>query len=517
MDYHSGPVDAAASHDSLLGETLDARYRIVREIGRGGMGVVYEAEHVQLGKRVAVKVMLEKFAQDADAIARFQREALAASRIGNAHIVDVQHIGVSEDGRPFVVMELLSGASLSEILVRTGPMEPWRAIDIMRQTLRAVGAAHAKGIIHRDLKPDNIFLVDDKDQHDFVKLLDFGISKILNIGEDIPTRLTTTGMVMGTPLYMAPEQAMGVEIDPRVDLYACGVILYEMLAGKPPFDGATYPILIAKVLTASPPPLGDVRAGLPANLCAAVHHALQKEPEDRVATADAFVAELHHEHSVSQLALAGTVGVSSSVAHAITRPPTPRRRWPYALAAGVIVAGAAIAIVAANNGGQTAAGAVAPQVLTTAPVATTGTLEIKTIPPGGRVSIDNAESGSTPLAVTVKPGHHHLHIELADYLAVDEDEDVPAGERTSAVITLQLAPPVVAGAGSGSGSASGSVKTKPTGVKTVAKLPPATARGFSDKPVAAQDAPVTPPHSDHPHGATPEPSGSASGYKPNPY
>ncbi len=477
------------------------------------MGVVYEAEHVQLGKRVAVKVMLEKFAQDADAIARFQREALAASRIGNAHIVDVQHIGVSGDGRPFVVMELLSGASLSDILLRTGPMEPWRAIDIMRQTLRAVGAAHAKGIIHRDLKPDNIFLVDDKDQHDFVKLLDFGISKILNIGEDIPTRLTTTGMVMGTPLYMAPEQAMGVEIDPRVDLYACGVILYEMLAGKPPFDGATYPILIAKVLTASPPPLGDVRPGLPANLCAAVHHALQKEPEDRVATADAFIAELHHEHSVSQLALAGTVGVSSSVAHAITRPPTPRRRWPYAVVAGVVVVGAAIAIVAANNGGQTASGATSPPPTPVAPaVATTGTLEIKTIPPGGRVSIDNAESGSTPLAVTVKAGNHHLHIDLPDYLAVDEDEDVPAGERTSAVITLQPAPHIAVGVGSGSGS----VKTKPTGLKTVAKLPPATSKPTEAGPSADTQS-VTSPRSDRPHGVTPEPPGAGSGYKPNPY
>ncbi|MGN6107276.1 MAG: serine/threonine-protein kinase, partial [Kofleriaceae bacterium] len=152
-------MQAASAEDSLIGFVLADKYRVVRQIGRGGMGVVYEAEHVALGKRVAIKLMLEKYADDAEAIARFQREALAASRIGNPHIIDVSDIGTAPDGRSFVVMELLTGAPLSQVLESTGPMAPWRAIHVMRQVLRAVGAAHAKGIIHRDLKPDNIFLV----------------------------------------------------------------------------------------------------------------------------------------------------------------------------------------------------------------------------------------------------------------------------------------------------------------------------------------------------------------------
>ena len=210
-------MQASPSQTNLIGFVLENRYRIVREIGRGGMGVVYEAEHVELGKRVAIKVMLEKYADDDEAVARFKREALAASRIGNPHIIDVSHIGTAPDGRAFVVMELLVGTPLSHLLKRTARSRRVRAVAIMRQVLRAIGAAHAKGIVHRDLKPDNIFLVEHDDEHDFVKLLDFGISKMLDGDAAVAaTKLTTTGVVMGTPLYMAPEQAMGTPVDHRV-------------------------------------------------------------------------------------------------------------------------------------------------------------------------------------------------------------------------------------------------------------------------------------------------------------
>jgi eukaryotic-like serine/threonine-protein kinase len=178
-------VQATATTDSLIGFTLIDKYKILRQIGRGGMGVVYEAEHIELGKRVAIKLMLEKYAEDGEAIARFKREALAASRIGNAHIIDVSDIGTAPDGRSFVVMELLLGSPLKDIIEKSGPMPPWRVCQIMRQVLRAVGAAHAKNIIHRDLKPDNIFLVNQDDHHDFVKLLDFGISKIVDQAAEI--------------------------------------------------------------------------------------------------------------------------------------------------------------------------------------------------------------------------------------------------------------------------------------------------------------------------------------------
>src|SRR5512139_3308430 len=246
-------VQAVAADDSLIGFVLADKYRVVRQIGRGGMGVVYEAEHVALGKRVAIKLMLEKYAQDGEATARFHREARAAGRIGNPHIIDVIDTGTAPDGRAFVVMELLNGMPLSKVIEMTGSLPPWRAVQIMRQVLRAVGAAHGKGIVHRDLKPDNIFIVNQDDHHDFVKLLDFGISKIVDLEEQVAfTKLTTTGVVMGTPLYMAPEQAMGHPSERFADIYACGVILYEMLAGKPPFEGQTYAVLVAKLLTQPP-------------------------------------------------------------------------------------------------------------------------------------------------------------------------------------------------------------------------------------------------------------------------
>ena len=167
------------------------------------MGVVYEAEHVQLGKKVAIKLLLAKFADDPEAIARFQREALTVSQIGNPHIIDVVDIGVAPDGRSFVVLELLTGSDLGGVLTLTGPMNPQRAIAIMQQVLQGVGAAHARGIVHRDLKPDNVFLVQRGTDVDFVKILDFGISKILD-AVDAKVRLTSTGTVVGTPVYMAP-------------------------------------------------------------------------------------------------------------------------------------------------------------------------------------------------------------------------------------------------------------------------------------------------------------------------
>ena len=332
--------------DSLIGNTLD-RYKILSLIGKGGMGVVYEAEHTQLGKRVAIKLILEKYANDVEAIARFQREALAASRIGNPHIIDVSDIGTAPDGRTFVVMELLTGLPLSRVLEQSGPMPPWRAVMIMRQVLRAVGAAHGKGIVHRDLKPDNIFLLSQDDQQDFVKLLDFGISKIVdNEASVAATKLTVTGMVIGTPLYMAPEQAMGNEIGHQADVYACGVMLYEMLTGKPPFEGATYPVLVAKLLTQDPPRIDTVRAGLPRTLVAAVHRALEKEPANRFSTADAFAAALPVERMSSGYELAATL---DSVPMA--RAPVTRRRWPW-LAAGTAIAmgiGATAVVVATRE------------------------------------------------------------------------------------------------------------------------------------------------------------------------
>jgi serine/threonine-protein kinase len=357
------------AEDALVGQTLTDKYRVLRQIGRGGMGVVYEAEHVELGKRVAIKLMLEKYAEDAEATQRFKREALAASRIGNPHIIDISDIGTAPDGRMFVVMELLHGEPLADAMKRTGALPVPRVTKIIRQVLRAVGAAHGKSIIHRDLKPDNIFLVGDEDH---VKLLDFGISKVLDSSPDASTRLTSTGAVMGTPLYMAPEQAMGEPTDHRADIYALGVILYEMLAGRPPFEGSTYGALITKVLTSDAPLLSDLKPSLPRSLVAATHRALEKEPARRFASCaemSAAIAGTTERAAVDEIALSSTSmstprlaldqtmpsGERPAVvaANVVTTEVSKRSNTPIivgALGGGLLVAVVAIVVLAGRGG-----------------------------------------------------------------------------------------------------------------------------------------------------------------------
>ena len=496
--------------DSLIGNTLD-RYKILSLIGKGGMGVVYEAEHTQLGKRVAIKLILEKYANDVEAIARFQREALAASRIGNPHIIDVSDIGTAPDGRTFVVMELLTGLPLSRVVQQSGPMPPWRAVMIMRQVLRAVGAAHGKGIVHRDLKPDNIFLLSQDDQQDFVKLLDFGISKIIDSEASVAaTKLTVTGMVIGTPLYMAPEQAMGNEIGHQADLYACGVILYEMLTGKPPFEGATYPVLVAKLLTQDPPRIDTVRAGLAPMLIAAVHRALEKEPANRFSTADAFIAALPTERMSSGYELAATIDSAPMVKASGARS----RRWPW-LAAGTALAmaiGATVVVVATHTADKPPAPAPvvtpSPGPLSTAaaevktvPLVTTGTLEVKSNPTAAQVVIDGKPIGSSPIVVTLETGPHHVHVDLTGYTSIDEDEDVRASERTSVVVALLALPKTGGAVKPPLVPAKGSVKTVKRPPVEVVKEPETKTDPVPDK---------------RPDPPQPKPP-SSNGTKPNPY
>src|SRR5512139_1366641 len=247
----SGPLS------EIVGSTLSGRYLVTRKVGQGGMGAVYEATHTLIGKRVAVKVLLEKYAQRKAIVQRLEQEAKLASSIGNEHIIDITDFGSTEDGRTYVVMEYLEGESLAECLARESKLSEQRILRIIQQATSALGAAHAKGIVHRDIKPENLFLLRRKDQ-DFVKVVDFGISKSLRASDEQeePQRLTQTGMVLGTPLYMSPEQARGDEqVDHRVDLYALGVIMYEAATGRVPFTGANYLSVISQVLNDEPPPL----------------------------------------------------------------------------------------------------------------------------------------------------------------------------------------------------------------------------------------------------------------------
>lgn len=281
------------SHWSLPGGHIVAkRYRIVRELGRGGMGAVFEAFDVNLERSVAIKFLDPNLTKSPEAIQRFQLEAIAAGRIGHENICDVRDRGVTDEGMPFIVMERLEGEELNDLVHREERLAPELAVEIVLQVLGALAAAHEKGIVHRDLKPENIFLTEDSNGKLRVKLLDFGVSRF--IGETASIRLTRTGNVIGTPSYMSPEQARGrADLDQRCDIWAVGVILFEALTGTPPFGGENYNEVIANILIEEPMPPGMLVPTISEPLEAVVMRALVKDPYERYASATEFAEDLH--------------------------------------------------------------------------------------------------------------------------------------------------------------------------------------------------------------------------------
>src|ERR1044071_6036165 len=277
------------------GEIIDGKYRIVRLIGEGGMGAVYEGENVRIHRRVAIKVLHPGTAANVDAVQRFEREAQAAGRIGSDHIVEVIDLGNLPEGDRFMVMEFLDGENLSQRIQARGRLSPQEATSVMIQLLEGLGAAHGAGIIHRDLKPDNVYLVRSKrGQADFVKILDFGISKFNRLNKDSGMSMTRTGTVMGTPYYMSPEQAKGSkEMDHRSDLYSAGVILYEAVTGQVPFNAETFNELIFKIVLETPPPPQQLAPGLDPAFASIVQKAMSRDQNDRFQSAQEFAQTLH--------------------------------------------------------------------------------------------------------------------------------------------------------------------------------------------------------------------------------
>jgi len=262
------------------GALLDGRYRIVRLLGEGGMGSVYLASHVGLGRDVAIKFLHAELVSRDEVVGRFYREAQAAAAIRHKNIIEVFDVGVSPQGEPFLVMEYLEGESLAGLLKRAGPLNLGAACAVMEPVLQALHAAHRKGIIHRDLKPDNIFLAYQQGEPPVVKIIDFGISKFAQ-GEFDKWR-TKTGSVMGTPAYMSPEQARGsAGLDHRTDIYSMGTILFEMLTGALPFAGSNFAEYLSAMLIDDPRAPQSVCAGFPAEAEPLVRKALAKNPDQR--------------------------------------------------------------------------------------------------------------------------------------------------------------------------------------------------------------------------------------------
>ena len=304
----------ALEGDEYVGKLIAQKYRVEALIGEGGMGKVYRATQVALDKPVVLKVLRQSLLSDERTVARFQREAKAASRLNHPNSISIIDFGQADDGALFIAMEYVSGRDLHQILSREWPLPESRVIRLVSQVLSALQDAHAAGVIHRDLKPENIMVEPRRGgETDFVKVLDFGIAKIQDAGADDGPALTRAGFVCGTPEYMSPEQARGAQLDHRSDLYAVGVILYQLTTGLLPFESDSAVGFATKHLTEEPPAPSRRRpdAKISPAMERLILKTLSKSPDDRPQTAESFKTELIGVGKESRRALRR--GVSSSV------------------------------------------------------------------------------------------------------------------------------------------------------------------------------------------------------------
>lgn len=355
------------------GDVLAKKYRVTRLLGAGGMGVVVAADDVDLDRRVAVKFLSAEGAQNSNIVARFMREARAAVKITSEHVAKVIEVGRLETGEPYIVMEFLEGHDLSDVVAK-GALPIADAIEFLLQACEAIAEAHAKGIVHRDLKPANLFLSQRADGSPMVKVLDFGISSMADASTE--HALTRTGAIMGSPFYMSPEQAKSARTaTARSDIWSLGAVLFELLAGRPPFTGETMGELLSAILTEATPPLRKVRPEVPEGLEAVVHRCLEKDPSARFASVGELAQALgpfapprarvsmtramavSATESADSVAATGTVvmaatepgaaprpdqaGANTAAAWAETHAPrAPSRSWVRGALAGVVALGA---------------------------------------------------------------------------------------------------------------------------------------------------------------------------------
>jgi hypothetical protein len=397
--------------DSLIGRVMAERYHILKRIGEGGMGRVYLGEHVKMNRQCAIKVMSPALLNDHESAARFAREASNAARIIHPNVAAVFDYGESE-GLVYLVMEYVEGEPLARILAREAPLSVERALDLARQIADGLGAAHELGIVHRDLKPDNILVSRNKAGKEVAKVVDFGIAKAIQ--ENAGDALTRTGLVIGTPEFMSPEQLLGDPIDARSDLYAMGCIMHLMLTASPPFSAATREQMIKRRLSEEAPHIQHLDPGLPDSLDRVVNRLLARTPADRYGSAvevrDALAGTHVRRSDVEGLARASVMTPRSAPTQAFETAalaPTeqteqarrPRRRQAVMAAAVVVLVGAAF-VVRDSAGDRPAAGGEVASA--GAPVATTPAQEIVVPPPAPVVKKTVVDSAARARAIAAR-------------------------------------------------------------------------------------------------------------------
>jgi len=280
---HDGTTLVTLARDPMIGTCLMGKYDIIDVIGHGGMGVVYKGRQVLMERIVAIKMLQSQHIADSMSVKRFHQEGKASSKLNHPHVITVYDFGVTpSSGQPFIVMDFLLGVSLADLIKSEGQIGVERSIKILCQSTDALDHAHRMGVIHRDLKPSNIMLIDYEDEKDYVKVVDFGVAKLITAGGE-QQKLTQMGEVCGSPVYMSPEQVQGLELDNRSDIYSMGVVIYETLTGRLPILGKTMVETMSKHITEMPPRFNEIRPDLyiPERLEAVVFKALSKDPADR--------------------------------------------------------------------------------------------------------------------------------------------------------------------------------------------------------------------------------------------
>ena len=356
------------SSNALLGSVVDGRYEILSVIGEGGMGTVYEVRHKALGKRFALKALRKDLALDSEIAARFIQEAQTAAAVSHPGLVEITDFGRLESGQVYFVMELLEGQSLAALLRNGGPLPAARGLNIVRQLVHALKAAHDASIVHRDLKPDNIHVGRGDDQADLVKIVDFGLAKVIG-----SSKLTRAGMVFGTPHYMSPEQAAGEVVDHRADIYALGIVMYEMFTGKVPFEADSYMGVLTKHMYMAPAPPSELSPALKSlgALEDVILRCLQKRPAARYDDLAALLADLDRRLPQGAVGAVRALAPASVLADELELPTADEvpqlravRRWPALVIALAFMAGVAL-VLALRRGQSSSRGEQAPLSSTT--------------------------------------------------------------------------------------------------------------------------------------------------------